>query len=94
MNKKLLIALFSYATWTNPLNMVVQELQISKQQKQIQLDLALEHSEKILKQTLSVSVDNPHATLGQISINPGATQQYLPEFCNSKEHNAAHANLD
>ncbi len=85
MNKKLLIALFSYATWTNPLNMVVQELQISKQQKQIQLDLALEHSEKILKQTLSVSVDNPHATLGQISINPGATQQYLPEFCNSKE---------
>ena len=73
------------ATATYPLDMTVQEFQISSVQKNVQLDLALDNHEQILKQTLSVSIDNPHATIGQISITPVATKQYLPEFADSKE---------
>ncbi len=83
MKNFLLLTLF--ATTIHPLEMTIQELSISSQQKNIQLDLLLDDSEKILKQTLSVSIDHPHATLGQVSMTPTAVQHYLPEFCDSKE---------
>lgn len=77
--------LLNVACTFHALDMQVQEYQISALQKNIELELNLQDSEQILKQTLSVSVDNPHAKLGQISITPATQQQYLPEFCDSKE---------
>ena len=82
MKKILLLTLF--ATTMHPFDMKVQEFKISQQEKNVQLELLLDPSEQILKQTLHVSVDNPHATLGQISITPSAIKQYLPEFSDSK----------
>lgn len=82
--KKFLLLTFFAAT-IHSLEMTVQEISISSQQKNVQLELLLDHNEQILKQTLSISVDNPHAKLGQILITPGATKQYLPEFSDSKE---------
>lgn len=58
---------------------------ISDKEKNIILQLNLHPTEQILKQTLSVSLDNPHATCGTVNIQPAAVQQYLPEFSDSKE---------
>lgn len=69
----------------HPLGMKIDALPISPMQKNIQLEFDLDTTEKILKQTLSVSLDNPNAKLGQISITPTATKKYLPEFSDSKE---------
>ena len=70
---------------THPLEMTVEELNISSQQKNIQLTLALDGTEQIMKQTLSVSLDNPHTTCTALSITPNASKQYLPAFSDSKE---------
>ena len=58
---------------------------INAQEKNILIKINLESPDEILAQTISVSLDNPHTTLGSISINPDPTQQYLPEFSESKD---------
>lgn len=83
MKKLLFLTLLT--TTIHPFDMIVQDVQVSQREKNIQLDIQLDTNEQILKQTLSVSVDNPHASIGQISITPAATKQYLPEFSDSKE---------
>lgn len=67
------------------LDMTVQETTISAQQKNIDLKISLAQSEHILKQTLSVSLDNPNASCGTITITPTASKKYLPEFSETKE---------
>lgn len=67
------------------LDMSVQETTISAQQKNINLKLSLADSEHILKQTLSVSLDNPNASCGTITITPTASKKYLPEFSETKD---------
>lgn len=85
MKNILTIAFLLSTNIIHTLNMTVTEMQISKQQKNIQLQLNFEDTEQILKQTLSISLDHPHATCGQITITPNATKQYLPIFADSKE---------
>ncbi|MBP6892460.1 thioredoxin family protein [Candidatus Babeliales bacterium] len=83
MKKLLLLTLL--ATTIHSFDITVQNYFISNRKQNIQLDIQFDPNEQILKQTLSVSVDNPHASIGQISITPVATKQYLPEFADSKE---------
>lgn len=68
-----------------PFNIAVEEVNVSAQQKNLLLQLSLDDTEKIIRQTLSVSLDSPHASCGQIAITPNAQKQYLPEFSDSKE---------
>lgn len=68
-----------------PLEMTIEEFNISSQQKNINLTLSMDSTERIIKQTLSVSLDNPHTTCAAISVTPNASKQYLPEFSDSKE---------
>lgn len=84
--KNFFILLFLLSSnFSHTLDITFEEQQISKLQKNIQLQLLLSEAEQILKQTLSISLDNPHTTLGPISITPSATKQYLPTFADSKE---------
>ena len=87
MTKKinLTLLLLAITTTTHTLDITLQEHTVSKQQKNVELQFLLNADEQILKQTLSISIDNPHATCGQISIVPSATKQYLPDFADSKE---------
>ncbi len=85
MTKILIFTLLQLAQFSCAFDMTVQEFPISSHEKNVQFEIRLDDHEQILKQTLSVSVDHPHATLGQISINPSATKQYLPDFSDSKE---------
>ena len=58
---------------------------INAQEKHISIKITLDPQDEILAQTISVSLDNPHLKAGSISINPSPSQEYLPEFAESKD---------
>ena len=89
MNKKLyqaflVLTFFSVAT-VKPITIVTHETVQSAHLKQIDMTMTLGENEAILKQTLSVSLDNPHAQLGTVSYSQTPTKKYLPEFLATKE---------
>lgn len=54
-------------------------------EKEVQLNFQLKPDETILKQTLKISVNSPHATLSEPTFSEHATKQYVPEFKDTKE---------
>jgi thioredoxin:protein disulfide reductase len=85
-NSSLLFSIFLLFTAPiYPFEIKVEEQTTSAQQKNVCIKLNLQEPEQILKQTLSVSLDNPHTSCGQVSITPAPTMQYLPAFFDSKE---------
>jgi thiol:disulfide interchange protein DsbD len=68
-----------------PLDMTSTVQNISDTQKTVELNVALSPTEKILKQTINVSLDSPHTLCGTVAMTPQAQNQYLPEFFDSKE---------
>lgn len=76
---------FLYTTASFGLDMSIQTTDISPLQKNIQLNINLQPDEKILKQTLRISLDHPSITNNVMVIDPTPSTTYLPEFHESKE---------
>lgn len=58
----------------------------------VQINIALDSQETILKQTMSISLDSPQVQLGTIHYEPTAQKKYVPLFNQSKdifEHDVA-----
>ena len=90
MNKKLyqafLALTFFSVTTVKPITIVTHETMQSAHLKQIDMTMTLDENEAILKQTLSVSLDNPHAQLGMVSYSQTPTKKYLPEFFSNERN--------
>lgn len=62
-----------------------QEITKSPREKQFDITITLGEAQSILKSTLSISLDNPNAQLGNISYSSNPTKKYLPELLTTKE---------
>ncbi|MCX5923539.1 MAG: thioredoxin family protein [Candidatus Dependentiae bacterium] len=89
MNQKLYRCFLALALCASaiikPIAIKSQEITKSTHEKQIDITINLGETQSILKSTLSVSLDNPHAQLGNISYSSNATKKYLPELLSTKE---------
>ena len=84
MNKQLFI--FAALCW----NIISQSYQISfdqnltAQKDKLAISIQLAPNEMILKQTMKISIDNPHIKIKQLHY-PSSEKKYIPEFSDSKE---------
>lgn len=87
MKKKIfsLFALLCLNGIAKPLQVTLTQEEKNEQQKAISITFNLNSQEKILKQTIKIASNSPHATLSDISFSIPATKQFLAEFKDSKE---------
>lgn len=86
--KKKLFYLYTLLCMSNiiqPLQITLTQEEKRPQEKNLAITFHLEQKELILKQTLKITSDSPHATLSNFSFSQSATKQFLPEFKDSKE---------
>ncbi len=69
----------------HPLKVTLDQKEKNKQEQELIVSFNLNPDESILKQTLKVTLDSPHAKLAQPVFSHNATKQYLPAFKDTKE---------
>src|SRR3990167_9420267 len=58
--------------------------QFDHDKKKLNVNIKLAQNEMILKQTMNISIDNPHVQIIQQLYSP-SEKKYIPEFAESKE---------
>ncbi|MBI2344938.1 sulfite exporter TauE/SafE family protein [Candidatus Dependentiae bacterium] len=66
-------------------NISIDQQSINSDQERLQIKIDLDPTEKILKQTIQVSIDNPSVELTQLQYQTPSEKKYIPEFADSKE---------
>ncbi|MBM17979.1 MAG: hypothetical protein CL947_02850 [Epsilonproteobacteria bacterium] len=87
LNKKIQFLCALLCTWNHIFSVNVTLLEQSKHhnQKNITLTFQLAPDEMILKQTIKVQSDSPHAKLSNLTFSQTPTKQYLAAYKDSKE---------